>query len=96
MDRADICCYHERGIRNGTIPNVLIELKVARAGNSAVKQLERYLSWLDMILENDLSRVQVYLLAPSFSCSESSLPKRFRENVQFVELARSGCQRKLG
>jgi RecB family endonuclease NucS len=96
MDRADICYYYEHGIRNGTIPNVLIELKVARAGKAAVKQLERYLTWLERILGRDFSVIQVFLLAPSLSCSKSSLLKRFQERVQFVELSANSYQRRLG
>ncbi len=95
MDRADICYFQEPEIRDGTIPNVLVELKIGRAGKTAMNQLERYLRWLHLILDNELSKVQVYLLAPSFSCNKTSLPKEFQQQVQFVELTSNAFQSRL-
>lgn len=86
MDRADICYYSEEIIRNGTIPNVLIELKKGRAGTNAIEQVERYLKWLYLVIGDQASRISIYLLAPSFACSRQSLPRRYRQQVDLVEL----------
>lgn len=67
MDRADICYYSAEAIKDGTIPNVLIELKNVQAGQSAVGQVDRYLEWFYRIAPNEASAIRVYVFAPSFS-----------------------------
>ena len=66
MDRADICLYSMNSpIKNGTIPNVMIELKKDKATKSAYDQVTRYLRWLENITtEAEFEKVSVYIIAP--------------------------------
>lgn len=96
MDRADICYFSENRIRDGTIPNVLIELKKERAGKDAIQQVEKYLKWLYLILNDEASEISIYLLAPSLSCDKQSLESKYHHQVHLVGLRTdSGSQRKL-
>jgi len=90
MDRADICYYLEDSIADGTLPNVLIELKKNQADINAMRQVERYLKWVYLVLGEEASRISVYLLAPSFACSKQSLPSKYRPQVQLVKLGNEG------
>ncbi len=52
MDRADICLYSlSNHIKDGTIPNVIIELKNKKANFRDYEQMARYLDWLSRIIE---------------------------------------------
>lgn len=84
MDRADICYFSDNSIRSGTIPNVLIELKKRRAGKLAIRQIERYLKWLYLILDKEAAEISIYLLAPSFSCDKHSLEDKYHDQVHLV------------
>lgn len=66
MDRADICLYSlNKPIKNGTIPNVVIELKREKATKSAYEQVTRYLRWLEAITtKEEFNYVSVYIIAP--------------------------------
>lgn len=86
MDRADICYYSDDSIKDGTLPNILIELKRRPAGTNAIRQIERYLKWLHLILDDEASRTSVYLLAPSFACDKHSLPRTYRRQTHLVAL----------
>jgi len=68
MDRADVCYYTDEPIADGSLPNVIIELKWQRAGQSALDQVARYLEWLHKIAgHGEAARVRAYVLAPSYS-----------------------------
>jgi hypothetical protein len=66
MDRADICLYSlTNPIKNGTIPNVIIELKKEVGNKAAYEQVERYLKWIQNITTPDeYSKVNAYVIAP--------------------------------
>lgn len=66
MDRADICLYSmNTPIKNGTIPNIVIELKKDKATKAAYKQVTRYLKWLETITtKKEFDLVSVYIIAP--------------------------------
>lgn len=66
MDRADICLYSlSNPIKNGTIPNIIIELKKDAGNKAAYQQVERYLKWIKNITTPDeYSRVKAYIIAP--------------------------------
>jgi hypothetical protein len=68
MDRADICLYSmTHPIKNGTIPNVIIELKRENANAKAYEQVTRYLKWIRMITsDEEFNQVSAYIIAPSF------------------------------
>ncbi len=68
MDRADICYYsREAPIGNGTLPSVIIELKMKQAGKAEVEQVERYLDWLFLVRPEEARQVRAFLYAPMFS-----------------------------
>jgi len=66
MDRADICLYSMTNpIKNGTIPNVIIELKKDAANKAAYQQVERYLKWVKNITTpEEYSIIKAYIIAP--------------------------------
>ncbi len=97
MDRADICLYSMNNpIKNGTIPNVVIELKKNRATKAAYKQVTRYLKWLEAITDEDeFEKVSVYIIAPQIGrIRKNDVELRYMskikmysiENERFVEL----------
>lgn len=68
MDRADICLYSiTNPIQNGTVPNIVIELKKDKSGanKNAYEQVTRYLRWLEAILsEDEFEYIKVFIIAP--------------------------------
>ena len=90
MDRADVCYFREDSIRDGTVPNVVIELKNKRAGKNAAEQITRYLKWFYIVLGEDAARILVYLLAPSFAITGRSIPREYRSQVKFVDFGNDG------
>jgi hypothetical protein len=83
MDRADICYYTEDSIREGTIPNTVIELKNKNAGKRECEQVVRYLDWLYKRLGDEASKIQFYMLAPSYA-KTASIPKKYDEQVELI------------
>lgn len=69
MDRADICLYSlSDPIRDGTIPNIVIELKNGKASFSAYEQATKYLKWLEKITTlEEFNKIQAFVIADSFS-----------------------------
>lgn len=99
MDRADICLYSmNTPIKNGTIPNVVIELKKEKATKAAYEQVTRYLKWLETITtKEEFEQVSVYIIAPQIgSIRRKSVDLIYKnkirmysiENRNFVELVR--------
>ncbi len=97
MDRADICLYSIKNpINNGTVPNIIIELKRGKADKAAYVQVTRYLRWLDMITtESEFKNIKVYIIAPKIgkirkkdlNLKYSDKIKLFSiENKEFVNL----------
>jgi len=90
MGRADICYFKEDCIANGTVPNVVIELKSTQAGKNAIEQITRYLKWFHIVLGEEASKISVYLLAPSFAVTDKLLPEEYRYQVKFIGLGNDG------
>lgn len=67
MDRADICYFSKNLLGDGTIPNVLIELKNCQAKQDAVEQVIRYLTWFYRIAPKAAEVIRGYVFAPSFA-----------------------------
>jgi len=80
MDRADICYFREDSMKDGTVPNDVIELKIETAGKNAAEQITRYLTWFYTFLEEKGSKIRVYLAAPSFAITEKSIPPKYRSS----------------
>ncbi len=68
MDRADICLYSKiNPIRDGSIPNIVIELKNCRANYHAYNQVIRYLKWLKKICSDiEFNKIKAIIIAPDF------------------------------
>lgn len=97
MDRADICLYSMNNpIKNGTIPNVVIELKKEKATKKAYEQVTRYLKWLEAITDDeDFEKVSIYIIAPQIGrIRKKDVDLKYKdkirmysiENKDFVEL----------
>jgi len=82
MDRADICYYSEDNpICDGTIPNIIIELKINRCGINGVRQVLRYMEWLKKRLGPDADDIKIYLFAPSFTRT-AKIPVEYRDQIE--------------
>ena len=97
MDRADICLYSMHNpINNGTLPNVVIELKKEKATKAAYEQVNRYLKWLQAVTkEDEFAKVSVYIIAPQIGrirrngvdlTYEDKIRMYSIENEDFIEL----------
>ena len=97
MDRADICLYSlDSPIREGTIPNIVIELKKGKTNYHAYNQTVRYLTWLKMITpDEEFSKVKAFIIANSFypikrskvnTCFEEKIKIFSIDSFSFVEL----------
>lgn len=87
MDRANIAYYSKPLVRDGTIPNAIIELKIKRAGKRDVEQALRYLRWLHIVLDKQAAQVNIYLCSPSFAKGiERHIPSEYRYQLNLVEL----------
>ena len=69
FDRADICLYDKNNpIRDGTLPNVVIELKKDQATYAAYEQVTKYLRWLEQITsEEDFEKIKAIIVAPKIN-----------------------------
>lgn len=89
MDRADICLYSLNDhIKDGTIPNVVIELKRGRANYHAYEQAVRYLKWIEKITnEEEFSKVQAFVIANSFTkIKRSKVNTCYEEKIKIFAL----------
>jgi len=68
FDRADIVLYDlNNPINNGTIPNVIIELKHEKGNYKAYEQVVKYLKWLEQVTsEEDFLKIESIIIAPYF------------------------------
>lgn len=90
MDRADICLYSiSNPIKNGTIPNIIIELKKDTGNKAAYEQVERYLKWIKIITSpEDYSRVKAYIIAPRITRIKStSVSKEYRDKILMYSIS---------
>lgn len=89
MDRADICLYSiNRPIKNGTIPNVVIELKKEKATKAAYDQVSRYLKWLETITDKeDFKKVSVYIIAPKIgSIKKNKVDLKYADKIKMYSI----------
>jgi hypothetical protein len=89
MDRADICLYSiNNPIKNGTIPNVVIELKKETATKSAYIQVTRYLKWLEAITTpEEFSKVTVYIIAPHIGrIRKNSVELNYEDKIKLYSI----------
>lgn len=89
MDRADICLYNVTDlIKDGTVPNVIIELKRGRANFHAYDQVTRYLRWLERITTQDeFDKIQVFLIANSFvPIKRNKVDTTYEEKIKILSI----------
>ena len=89
MDRADICLYSiNKPIKNGTIPNVLIELKKDKATKAAYNQVSRYLRWLEAITtKEEFENVSVYIIAPKIGrIHRKSVDLKYEHKIEMFSI----------
>ena len=90
IDQADICYFTEDRIRDGTIPNTVLELKITKAGKSASQQVNRYLKWLHQRLGKDAQNIEVYVFAPGFTSTfEDYIETSLLEQIEKYEFSRA-------
>ena len=82
IDQADVCYFTEDMIRDGTIPNTVVELKIQKAGKGAAQQVKRYLMWLHNRLGEDAKEIDVHVYAPGFTSTfDGYIPDRLLQQV---------------
>lgn len=89
MDRADICLYSlDSPIRQGTIPNIVIELKKGQTNFNAYNQIVRYLNWLRMITtDEEFSQIKAFVIANSFKpIKRSKIDTRFEDKIKMYAI----------
>lgn len=86
VDRADICYYSEEDpIKNGTLPNTVIDTEWTRAGNSKLIKMVRYIKWLQLLIPNEVDSISFNLLAPEFRGTIwKRIPPTFRRRISLV------------
>lgn len=91
MDRADICLFDvDDLIKDGTIPNVIIELKKDRANFHAYEQVARYLKWLKKILSDDeYKKIKCYIVAKSFYIKLNKVKDYFSDKIKLYSLEKN-------
>jgi hypothetical protein len=65
MDRADIC-YFDTNLKDGTVPDTIIELKNTGAGASAARQVRKYCRWIEQRHPDVADEVTLVVYAPRF------------------------------
>lgn len=88
MDRADICLYSlSNSIKNGTVPNVIIELKRERANFRAYEQIVKYLDWLSIIIEQeDFNKILPIIVAPDFYIRRNKIDLKYEDKIVMYSL----------
>ena len=91
MDKADICLYSMTDpIKDGTIPNIVIELKKGRGNYVAYEQITRYLSWLEEITtEEEFDKISAFIIADSFAkIKRSKVDTTYESKIKIFSLSK--------
>ena len=94
FDRADICLYSENyPIKEGTIPNIIIELKNEPANFRAYEQVTRYLRWIKQIAPEEFDKVRAIIIAPRFTRTlnmknliKNGIPTEYHDKIVLYSL----------
>lgn len=88
MDRADICLYNiSCPIQNGTIPNIIIELKKEVADKNAYKQIIRYLRWLEKITTpEEFINIKAYIFSKKFSIKNEDIDSKYNNKIKLYSI----------
>lgn len=83
MDQADVCYFTDDLVRDGTIPNTVLELKIRKAGKGAALQMKRYLMWLHDRLGAEAKEIDIHVCAPGYTRTfDGYIPDRFHDQIQ--------------
>ncbi|OQC43839.1 MAG: hypothetical protein BWX59_02255 [Bacteroidetes bacterium ADurb.Bin028] len=84
IDRADICLYNKDDlIKNGTIPNIIIELKKDKANFHAYNQISNYLKWLEKITnEDEFNKITPIIVAKNFNINKRKIEKKYYSKIK--------------
>lgn len=89
MDMADLCYYSEDSKGDGTIPDVVIELKHKKAGKGEIVQIIRYLEWLEklnQVYDVETEHIQMYMYAPDYTRTVNKyIPENLKERVNLLK-----------
>ena len=92
MDKADVCCFTDDRINDGTFPNTIIELKYKSGGDTpagmqAALQMKRYAEWLDNRLDERAGQVDLYIYSPPgfTSTFDGYIPEKYLNWIHKVE-----------
>lgn len=89
MDRADICLYSlSDPVKEGTVPNIVIELKRGRGNFHAYEQTVRYLRWIEKITTlEEFNKVQAFVIANSFSkIKREKVDTSYEDKIKMISL----------
>lgn len=93
MDQADVCYFTDDAIRDGTVPNTVIELKIRKAGKSAALQVKRYLQWLHDRLGSEADQIDIHVFAPGFTSTfDGYIPESFNDQISKTDFSAVGQQ----
>ncbi len=96
MDQADVCYFKEDMIRDGTIPNTVLELKIRKAGKSAALQVKRYLMWLHDRLGEDAKQINIHVYAPGYTSTfDGYIPDELLTQVEKYNFTENSPQWKV-
>ena len=90
MDRADICLYSlSDPIKDGTVPNIVIELKNGKANFYAYEQATRYLRWLEKITTpEEFRKIQAFVIADSFTkIKRAKVDTTYEDKIKILSLS---------
>jgi len=88
LDRADVC-YFDDSLKEGTVPDTIIELKMNGAGADAARQVKKYARWLNQRHSDIADDIDLIVYAPRF--------KRTFDNPEYIgEYAEKVTQWKFG
>ena len=87
IDKANICIYRDPLISNGTIPNIILELKKKQANKKDVEQVVKYAKWLHIILNDTAYQIKLFLCGPSLARNiERYIPNEYKRQIELVKL----------
>lgn len=78
-------------LKNGTVPNVIIELKKTKAKKEAYNQVVRYLRWIENITTPDeFKEVKAYIIAPEIGrIKKAKVDIKYSDKIQMYALGNS-------
>ena len=85
-DRADICYFTDEPIKDGTIPNTVIEFEWKKADESKILKIVRYIKWLSKVIPNEYVNISFYFFAPSFKQNiKSYIPREYANQIKLIK-----------